>query len=213
MESELRALNLGISRGLRAISLCNMVQFRQRYKQFPLLDFQFHIGGMGGRDSVIEMDPSFNTLGSEFDDFLFAPIGEDKNGLRLSVLSALARRNIDPWQEAARLARMPEETAIRRLASLIAALPDMPSARLSSGAIAARLIALLPRRSAVTHSLTEALSGSAATARSRVIRYMIFYAILLAFVLGFQHIIAGSQSPPPPESATSQQSPVSNPGQ
>ena len=79
------------------------------------------------------MNPPFNTLGSEFDNFLFEPIGEDKNGLRLSVLCAPARRNIDPWQEAARLARIPEETAIRRLASLIAALPDMTSARLSSG--------------------------------------------------------------------------------
>ena len=190
-----------------------MGQFRQRYKRFPLLDFQFDIGGMGGLNSVIEMNPPFNTLGSEFDDFLFEPIGEDKNGLRLSVLCAPARRNIDPWQEAARLARIPEETAIRRLASLIAALPDMPLARLSSGAIAARLVALLPRRSGLTPSITEALSGSATTNGSRVIRYVIFYAILLAFVLGFQHIIAGSQSPPAPESATSQQNAVSSPGQ
>jgi len=110
-----------------------MVQFRQRYKRFPLLDFQFDIGGMGGLNSVIKMNPPFNTLGSEFDDFLFEPIGEDQHELRLNVLCALARRNIDLWQEAARLARIPEETAIRRLASLIAALPDMTSARLSSG--------------------------------------------------------------------------------
>ncbi|MGO9740546.1 MAG: hypothetical protein ACLPN5_03340 [Roseiarcus sp.] len=35
-------------------------------------------------------------LGREFDDFLFAPIGEDRNGTTLSVLSALARMEVDP---------------------------------------------------------------------------------------------------------------------
>jgi len=34
---------------------------------------------------------------SEFDDFLFAPIGDEKNGMLLSVISALARLDLDPW--------------------------------------------------------------------------------------------------------------------
>ena len=33
----------------------------------------------------------------EFDDFLCASIGEEKNGMTLSVMSAFARRNVDPW--------------------------------------------------------------------------------------------------------------------
>ena len=45
---------------------------------------------------------SVSRLGSEFDDFLFAPIGADRIGMLLSVLSALARLDIDPWQEAAK---------------------------------------------------------------------------------------------------------------
>src|SRR5579864_587857 len=88
-----------------------------------------------------------SALTPEFDDFLFAPIGEDRNGMLLSVVSALARLDIDPWQEAANLAQLPGTTAMRRLASMIAALPDRPSAHLDPGAIAARLIARLPRRS------------------------------------------------------------------
>jgi hypothetical protein len=44
----------------------------------------------------------FAQLGPEFENFLFAPIGEDSNGMVLSVLSALARLDIDPWQEAAK---------------------------------------------------------------------------------------------------------------
>src|SRR5271155_373945 len=89
---------------------------------------------------------SLSVLGSEFDDFLFAPIGDDRNDMPLSVLSALARLDIDPWLEAAELARLPRETATQRLASSIAALPEGPSAHLEHGTIAARLIALLPRQ-------------------------------------------------------------------
>ena len=85
-------------------------------------------------------------LGREFDDFLFASIGEDRNGTTLSVLSALARLDVDPWQETASLARMPKEKgdgaagcADRRRAvgTWRTALP--------AATIAARLIALLPQ--------------------------------------------------------------------
>jgi hypothetical protein len=44
---------------------------------------------------------------SEFDDFLYAAIGADRNESPLSVLSALARLNLDPWQEAAELSELP----------------------------------------------------------------------------------------------------------
>ena len=71
-----------------------------------------------------------SALAPEFDDFLFASIGEDSNGVLLSVLSALARLDVDPWHEAASLAQLPGTTATRRLASLIAALPDRPSTQL-----------------------------------------------------------------------------------
>jgi hypothetical protein len=86
---------------------------------------------------------------SKFDDFLFAPIGEERNGMLLSVLSALARQDVDPWEEAATLARLPGESATQRLALLIAGLPDAVSAQRDSGKIAARLIALLPGRADV----------------------------------------------------------------
>ena len=66
--------------------------------------------------------------GSEFNNFLFASIGEDRNGMLVSVLSGLARSDVDPWQEAAKLAQLPGETATRELAALIGALPDRASA-------------------------------------------------------------------------------------
>jgi hypothetical protein len=131
------------------------------------------------------------SLGSEFDDFLFAPIGEDRNGMLLSVLSALARLDVDPWQEAAKLARLPVETATQRLASLIAALPGGPSAHPDPGTIAARLIALLPRRAISSIPSRETLLGIGAASNSRAV---VVY-ILMAVVLGTQWILASSQPP------------------
>jgi len=83
--------------------------------------------------------------GSEFDNFLYAVIGEDRHGMLLSVLSALARQNIDPWQEAAKLARLPIKIATCELALLIAALPSGASLCPEPTTTADRLIALLPR--------------------------------------------------------------------
>jgi hypothetical protein len=80
---------------------------------------------------------------SELDAFLFAPMGEDRNGAPLSVLSALARLNVDPWEEAAALARLPLDAATRKLTSLIATLPVGSSARADPGTMAHRLVALL----------------------------------------------------------------------
>ncbi len=83
-------------------------------------------------------------IGPEFDKFLYASIGEGRNGTVLSVLSALARLDVDPWQEAASLARMPRESATVRLTALIAALPDEPTMDIPAKTIAADLTALLP---------------------------------------------------------------------
>jgi hypothetical protein len=84
-------------------------------------------------------------IGSEFDEFLGASIGEDRNGMGLTILSALARLDVDPWQEATSLARMPRNAAVVRLKALIDALPREPATDISAGTIATDLLALLPR--------------------------------------------------------------------
>lgn len=167
----------------------------------------------------IKATPRFSGLGSEFDDFLFAPIGENRNGMRLSVLSALARLDVDPWQEAANLALLPGETATERLASLIASLPDGPSAHPDPGTIAARLIALLPSRARNIPSRATFL-GVGAVINSRAAIQVIFYAILMAFVLGAQSIVASRQPPAqvenahaPTSSTDSPQTPPTSSGQ
>ena len=111
----------------------------------------------------------------------------------LSVLSALARLDLDPWQEAAELAQLPRESATRRLASSIAALTDGPPLHLEHGIIAARLIALLP-----LHGNSEALArGTVADAsdarkfRAGLCMYAIFFIIMMAA----QWIAASLQAP------------------
>jgi len=84
-------------------------------------------------------------IGAEFDKFLYAPIREDRNGTPLSVLSALARLDVDPWKEALSLAGMPRDAAAVRLTALIAALPDEPTPEISATSTAAGLVALLPK--------------------------------------------------------------------
>lgn len=89
---------------------------------------------------------SHSPINSEFNTFLFAPIGEEGNGMMLSVASALARLEIDPWEEAARLAELPKEAAASALDQLIERLPRGFWRRSDIPAIAASLIELLPRR-------------------------------------------------------------------
>jgi hypothetical protein len=76
--------------------------------------------------------------------FLYAIIGEEQSGMQLSVLSALARQDLDPWQKARDWSKASKGVAVRELSSLIAALPEAPTHRPRPEEIAARLIALLP---------------------------------------------------------------------
>ncbi len=159
-------------------------------------------------------------LASEFDDFLFAPIDDDGNGMLLSVLSALARLNLDPWQEAADLARLPGDTATRRLASLIEELSMRPSAHRDVEAIAAGLIALLPRRVGTGNSASRTSPGANAFANATVMTQVIFYVIVMAAFLGAQFLIASHQPAaqaghahaPAPSSIVSPQMPAPSPG-
>jgi hypothetical protein len=128
--------------------------------------------------------------GSEFNDFLFAPIGEDRNGMLVSVLSGLARSDVDPWQEAARLAQLPGETAAERLATLIYALPDGAASYPDPRAIATRLIALLPRSPGSNGGPQKTLPGAWAEIDFRP---WWVYVVVISFVLGSQLLIASHQ--------------------
>jgi hypothetical protein len=52
---------------------------------------------------------------SGLEPFLFAEVGDELNGLGLTVLSDLARLGHDPWAEAARLISLPKVAAVNCL--------------------------------------------------------------------------------------------------
>jgi hypothetical protein len=137
----------------------------------------------------------------EFDAFLFAPIGEDRNGMLLSVVSALARLNVDPWQEAAQLAGLPGDTATRRLASLIATLPDQPSAHLDASNIAARLVSLLPRRGGADIAPRPTSIGAGAATNFPAVIYVIIWVSFMTLVLGAPPMVTGGDPPTGVDSA------------
>jgi len=87
-------------------------------------------------------------LGPQFNDFLFAPVDDedrgDKGGGLLSLLSLLARQDIDPWKEAANLSSLPKRAAIERLAAIIQKVPGRATEPAAATLTATRLITLLP---------------------------------------------------------------------
>lgn len=81
-----------------------------------------------------------------FERFLYASVGEDWAGSSVSVLSVLARLNLDPWAEAADLATLGREAARTRLSLLLARSYDVPLLGRDHQAIADDLTRLLPAR-------------------------------------------------------------------
>ena len=93
--------------------------------------------------------PEFGGFPPEFAAFLFAQICEEKSGMPLSVVSALARFGVDPWREAARLAGLPSKAAVDALATMITRIVEGQEPGADTRKIAARLVQLLPKPGSV----------------------------------------------------------------
>jgi len=94
---------------------------------------------------VVEMTASAPAayLTCQFDEFLYARIDEGSDTTPLSVLSMLARLDLDPWEEAAKLAHLPRTAAAKRLVDFIAATSGAPH---NAKTVCDRLLNLLPSR-------------------------------------------------------------------
>ncbi len=140
------------------------------------------------------------TLRTDFDAFLFAPVGEGTNGMPLTLLSVLARLGIDPWEEAADLARLPLEPALQRLTSRLEAAPNaQPASAADTVNLATRLIALLhraPPRKASAPAVTLPLPQKLAE-QSKGVKLAIYCLIGVIFLLLGQWAFSPRDTPAP----------------
>lgn len=88
---------------------------------------------------------SFRLLRSDFDKFLFATVGDEIDGMPLSVISALARLGLEPREEAGRLSSLSNQEAVEQLARLIAEVPGSSRSLGEARVLADGLAGLLPK--------------------------------------------------------------------
>ena len=98
------------------------------------------------------------TPSPECNDFLLTVIDEAPSGTQMTVLSALAQADVDPWEEAARLSAMPKVTAEKALVSTFDRIPGRNWSPSEKVTIAARLVKLLPPRGGGTEAATITLA-------------------------------------------------------
>jgi hypothetical protein len=140
-------------------------------------------------------------LRTDLNDFLFSPIANDANGMHLTVLSALARSGVDPWDEAARLAALTREGATQKIVQMLAEIPNGPTPGDQTASMAARLVAQLhapstPRLKPVTSTGTatrgdESPRLSSSTLPPRVKSTLYVLVVLIVMVIAYR-VLGGS---------------------
>src|SRR5580704_1882490 len=119
----------------------------------------------------------------EFDRFLFASVGEEAEGVPLSVLSALSRLDLDPRDEAARLSHLTKETAADQLARMIAGLSERRWTLSEARRVSGRLVERLPTSTGADKP-DRFDTGAAPTPRSEPSQFLVYLALLIALVVG-----------------------------
>jgi hypothetical protein len=185
------ALSQGFARRLSLVPPANVPispRLQHRNRGHPR-----HVPASGQRCDALKgdmaLDPAYALGHSDYNPFLFAVVGEDDVGLPLTVLTALTRLGLDPWQEAARLSDLPRDVAARALAAAIAGLPRPDCQGSGAESIAARLVNWLPARSAAAVPAVHAkrIEGSRMgpenTKARRATVWLVWGGLLLASLL------------------------------
>ena len=113
---------------------------------------------------AMALRPLFAPLRPDLGRFLFAVVREERDGIPLSTISALAQLGLDPWDEAGRLAGLAKRDAVEQLTGLLLRLPS-PSRPLAEEVrqIAVALIDVLPRANGIAEPAGTRGTGPAAT--------------------------------------------------
>lgn len=133
-------------------------------------------------------DPNFfDPHPREFDRFLYAPVGVDRNGYVVTVLSTLARLGLDPWSETEKLVKLGRDAAGARLGTLLARDKEVPALAGDHDRIAQDLSLLLPegRRS------RSPVEGVRAAASNKTHMNVTIMTILAVIFLVFQIMAFG----------------------
>ena len=133
-------------------------------------------------------DPNvLNPHPPEFERFLYASVGEDRNGSVVTVLSTLARLGLDPWQEAAELVTLGRDAARSRLETLLARFRDVPTLTSDHRRVAQDLSQLLPERQ--TSGSLKRVASTAGDGRPG--KNGVIWAVLTIIFLLFQIFMIG----------------------
>jgi hypothetical protein len=125
---------------------------------------------------------AFPPLGSEYEPFLYAVVCDEPNGAPLTMVSAIARSGADPWQEAARIARLPKAGAFEALTRLIPVRGEAENT-----AIAKRLFSLLPAsRENLNFGVVGSRTKKGSAARNPLVPVIIALMLGLALVSFFK---------------------------
>jgi hypothetical protein len=142
---------------------------------------------------------------SEYNAFLFAAVGEEAVGLPLTVLTALSRLGVDPWQEAARLADLPRDAAARAFAVTIAKLPEGDWKASDAETIAARLVDCLPTHSAPPVPSSPARRVRGTMKNSKASTWLMWGALAVFMFLVAQYLQPDRNLESPDNQKTTQQ--------
>ena len=131
----------------------------------------------------MDLRPEYSLVHSEFNDFLFALVGQEKSGMQLTVLSALARFGFDPWREAARLSELTKEAATNALVATIHSLPDGNWTASDTRSIAARLVDRLPKHASSRANSSPNRSTGDQKPMSEIQKWLIWIGLALTVLM------------------------------
>ena len=129
--------------------------------------------------------PAYRPVRPELDDFLYAAVGEEIDGVPLSLISAYAQLGLDPREEAGRLMSLKKPEAIEQLGRMILTLTGTRWSPAEVRHIAAALVDRLPRAGQV-QAPAEGLRPHAPTPPLRktlwVVCLLLVAAVLVAVI-------------------------------
>jgi|AntRauTorcE11898_2_1112593.scaffolds.fasta_scaffold14212_2 hypothetical protein len=141
-----------------------------------------HANGVS-KDPAMAHTPTPLGQDPRYQRFLSAPVGEDRRGGSVTVLSMLARLGVDPWGEASDLANLPEGAARQRLEALMSRFHDVSTPVPDQSRIVSVLVALLPGQASTAKPASDGASaGLVFPPQGSPFRWIIAAALFIGWV-------------------------------